>query len=50
MHGDPGMGDGRNVCIVLDFLGFVGLVSSGHSLLAGRMVLICSPFVINAGP
>lgn len=50
MHGDPGMGDGRHVCIVLDFLGFVGLESGGHPPLAGRMVLICSPFVINAGP
>ena len=50
MHGDPGMGDGRNVCIVLDFLGFVGPASSGYSLLAGWMVLIFSPFVINARP
>ena len=50
MHRDPRMGDGRRVCMVLDFLGIVGPASSGHSLLAGQMVLISSPFVINAGP
>lgn len=49
MRRDPGMGDGRQVCIALHFVGFVGPPSDGHSLPAEWMVLISSPFVINDG-